>query len=159
MAVMIVTALSVLTSCGTQIPTQTKLSEAKLGPKPSKDTAVKAATGWLRGRFPLDDLSRVGFGQLEPGYYAEASGTAAQRFAWMLIGSIDAKNEYGLYEGARPYHFYFLGSELVGCAFPHSTWNGREYRNTYEVTEKNGGGLTGIQVGIRPKPIQRPTGM
>ena len=150
-------ALMLLASCGTQIPTQTKLGDAKLGPKPSRDVAIAAASTWLKNRFPQDDLSRMAFGSIEPGYYAEARGNNAQRFAWMLFASVDAKNDYGLYEGAKPYHFYFLGSQLVGCAFPSSTWNGREYRGTYAVAEMNGGGLTRTQAGLA-EDHSRPPG-
>lgn len=147
--VVIVAALMLLASCGTRIPTQTKLGEAKLGPKPSRDVAVEASIEWLRSHFPQEDLSRVTFGGIKPGFYADAwGGDAADRFAWVLIASVDAKNDYDLYEGAKPYHFYFLGSEFVGC----------EYRDTYKVTEMNGGGLTGVQVGIRPDH-RRPPGM
>jgi len=118
--VMSVAVLLLLTSCYTRMPTQNKLSEAKLGPKPSREVALEASTGWLKNRCPQDGLPRVAFGRIEPGFYANGRETTAQRFAWVL-GSVDAKNDYGLFEGAKPYHFYFLGSELVGCAFPRST--------------------------------------
>ena len=146
--VVILAALLLLVSCGTQIPTQAKLSEAKLGPKPSRDVAVEIATACLRSRFPQDDLSRIAFGKIEPGYYAQARGSFAQRFAWMLLTSVDVKNDCGLYEGAKPYHFYFLGDQLVATAFPEEAWNGREYRRSYRISQLNGGGIPAFQAGL-----------
>lgn len=105
----------------------------------------------LSAGFPKDALDRLGFDQIVPGFYATGPGAASQRYAWLLPASFNPQNTHGLYEGAKPYHFYFLGDRLVATAFPERVWNGRAFIQPYNVTEFGGGGLDSYRAGFDPE--------
>jgi hypothetical protein len=150
MKTLLLIATMSLACCRTP-PSRGRLDDAKLGVAPTYEQAEAKVREHLRHSLRDYDSAVVVFGEVKAGWYYPESGF---RYAWDLEVCVDDVNEFGMREGAKIHHYYFLEEELVAIASPTRAWFGRSYRHPYRIVEFHGGGLTAIQAGLEaPDPL------
>ena len=122
-----------LAACGCKVlpppPTAQEVADAPIGVCPSQADAEMAAKELL-DKTLKDPMSAVTtFEPIGRSYYSISySGTWS--FAWRLQASVNAKNGYGGYTGAREWDFFFRGGNvMVAVATPETTPYGHVYMN------------------------------
>ena len=139
-----------LAACNTP-PTEGRLEDAKIGEPPPAGVAQQKARAHLAQVLNEPDTAEIAFGSIRPGWYYPDSKL---RYAWDLEVCVDDVNEFGLREGAKIHHFFFLGEELVAVASPDRVWYGKSYRYPYAIEEFGRGGLTAQEAGLIVSPQQ-----
>jgi len=117
-----------LTGCATA-PTAEMLNAADYGIMPTTTFAKDSASTWIKMRLKDPDSAQITYGDIDRGWFREGFG-GKTRYAWRLPTSVNAKNSFGGYTGAKPWMFYFHGEKMVGF--------GEHYRGGMIYVEMDG---------------------
>lgn len=104
-----------MAGCATA-PSEQDLASADYGKPMPQAVAEIFATGYLKQRLKDPESARIEWGTIAPGWvrdgvFVRGGGTTV---GYLLPASVNAKNSYGGYVGARSYQFMFRDYELVG---------------------------------------------
>ena len=104
-------ALLAVASCQTGPPTTDELAHADYGSPISQEDAQAKATAWLQATLKDPDSMRAEWSPVKQGWQRETLGDL--HFGYRMAASVNAKNSFGGYVGARPYVFLLLDGTLV----------------------------------------------
>jgi hypothetical protein len=119
-------ALSILVGCTAPPPTQQELAAANYGPPPKN---YKATVMMFMGGILKDpESARYGF-YIEP---AKGYMGASRKFGWATCATINAKNSFGGYVGAKLY-FLLIRNDVV---VDYDNTDGKSYLYDREINER-----------------------
>lgn len=98
-------------SCQTGPPTTDELAHADYGSPISQEDAQAKATAWLGVVLKDPDSLRADWGPVQQGWQREPLGDLY--FGYRMAATVNAKNSFGGYVGARPYIFLFFDGTLA----------------------------------------------
>ena len=104
-------ALLAVASCQTGPPTTDELAHANYGSPISQEDAQAKATAWLQATLKDPDSMRAEWSPVKQGWQRETLGDL--HFGYRMAASVNAKNSFGGYVGARPYVFMFSNGALA----------------------------------------------
>lgn len=91
-------------------PTNYQLQMADYGDKPSQAFAERASEQAIRGILKDPTSAHFSWQPLVKAYFQSGF---KHRYAWMLSGTVNAKNSYGGYAGRSRYTIFFRGERIV----------------------------------------------
>ncbi len=130
-------ALMVVVGCASP-PSAEQVATAEYGTAISQLEAETAAKAYLRGIMKDPGSIQTGWAPVNKGFFTEAPLDGGRTYyGWQLIGSVNAKNSYGGYTGAREYRFVFHDGKIIAVVAqrPNSRYMKTVARNdTYKPT-------------------------
>lgn len=110
-------------------PTDAEIAAAFVGDQPTEQEVKVLVGQYLHDTLKDPASAVIEYGSIGKGCFLR-SGAKAWRFAWDQVAEVNAKNSYGGYVGAKPYHFYFQhGGQLVAVAVPQTLGSGYVYHS------------------------------
>ena len=112
-ALVLASLLCIAASCKSGPPTAEELANADYGNPISQEDAESLAEGWLN-QYLKDPMSaQIQWQPVSPGWFRDAPiAGGGLNWGYKLDGSVNAKNSFGGYVGARPYYFMFYNGVL-----------------------------------------------
>ena len=99
-----------------QAPTQQEINSADYGYPISQDDAVSQAKGAFGIYLKDPESARYSFGPVYKGYFVGSAFEGRKLQAGYLLDvTVNAKNSYGGYVGAKPYKFLFRNGKIAGA--------------------------------------------
>ena len=118
-SVCVVAAAISLSACGTITPAPADISQAYFGKKPSPTTTLNAFKARYSATLKDPASAIYECGDPRRGWTNRFGNIA---YGWIVYCSVNAKNSYGAYVGARPYGLLFRDDQIV-----HVDWANAEY--------------------------------
>lgn len=98
------------------MPTQQEINSADYGYPISQDDAVNQAKGAFGLYLKDPESARYSFGSVYKGYFVGSAFEGRKLQAGYLLDvTVNAKNSYGGYVGAKPYKFLFRNGKIAGA--------------------------------------------
>lgn len=112
MKILIMASIAALLSVGCAGPTVKRSSELTLPPPPTKEQAMQKINAYLNTTLLDPESARVSCADPSPpGWIWPGIGYEIQ-YGYLSICSVNAKNRFGGYTGAKQYVFRFNGPEF-----------------------------------------------
>jgi hypothetical protein len=140
-AILVIMSAALLTlafgnsGCATA-PTPEQLAMADYGDPPDQYVVEPIARRAILDSLKDPNSAIINFSPIQKAWFREFG--RPNRFAWRLTASVNARNSFGGYTGAKPWYFFFRGNELVGLGMT-DTHYGQYGPSTYlNVVESRG---------------------
>ena len=109
-----IAAATLLTGCGTITPKAVDLQTAYYGPAPSQAAILTNVKAWIEPKLK-DPMSAVYDCGNPRRAWTNVFGKLT--YGWAVNCTVNAKNSFGGYVGAKPYGFLFQGDRIVQDAW------------------------------------------
>lgn len=124
---LLATAALGLTGC-VSMPTSADLAVADYGPPVSQEDAESQARQFLDARLKDPYSATWSCQEVQSGYFKDAPIYGGKvTFGWRLMCSVNSKNSYGGYTGAKQYGFLFRDGRLITAQGETTMQGGQSY--------------------------------
>lgn len=112
MRYLVVVLMLFLAACVPTIP-QEKWAQADFGEKPEGTKYLEFIEDSIKSRLIDPDSLKLTCAEPRKGSVKDGVGYAPHKFGWVVYCSVNAKNRFGGYVGAKPYVYLFQGNNYI----------------------------------------------